>query len=259
VSDALYLPSGDPGVFTATVATQGPWDPGLQHGGAPAALLARAVEQQPGDWPFTVARMAVEILGPVPIGEVRVASRVTRPGRSVELVEAELSAGGRVAAAARAWRIRRTELDLPESVLPPTTPPPFPPDDAEQPDHWPSGFLDAMEMRFAASTFSELGPGTMWARLRHPLVDGEELTGLQRLMSLADCGNGVSNALPIGRWMFINPDLTVHLARYPRGEWLCIDAQTTADRQGFGVATSTLYDREGLVGHGAQSLLISRR
>jgi hypothetical protein len=99
----------------------------------------------------------------------------------------------------------------------------------------------------------------MWARLRHPLVDGEEPSGLQRLMTLADCGNGVSSALPISDWLFINPDLTVHLCRYPAGEWLCIDAATTADPHGFGLATSTLYDTQGPVGYGAQSLFVSRR
>jgi hypothetical protein len=95
--------------------------------------------------------------------------------------------------------------------------------------------------------------------MRMPLIAGEEPTGLQRLMVLADCGNGVSASLPIGQWLFINPDLTVHLCRYPTGEWLCIDAATTADERGFGVATSTLYDERGRVAHGAQSLFIAPR
>jgi hypothetical protein len=116
-----------------------------------------------------------------------------------------------------------------------------------------------MDCRFATGGWDTAGPATMWARLRVSLVDGEEPSGLQRLMTLADCGNGVSSSLPIGEWLFINPDLTVHLSRYPAGDWMCIDATTTVDRHGFGLAASRLYDADGEVGHGAQSLFLSKR
>jgi hypothetical protein len=259
VTAAFYLPTDDPGRFVATDHTGGPWDAALQHGGPPSALLARAAEQEAGQWPSTVVRMAVEILGPVPVGDVSIASHVARGGRSVELIEAELSAAGRVAVRARAWRIRQAELDLPASVAVPTDTPPMPEQDTPYPEGWPGGFIHALQMRFSHGSWAEPGPATAWARMRVPLIDGEDPTGLQRLMVLADCGNGVSATLPIGDWLFINPDLTVHLCRYPAGEWLGIDAATTADARGFGVATSTLYDAGGRVAHGAQSLFINRR
>ena len=44
-----------------------------------------------------------------------------------------------------------------------------------------------------------------------PLVAGEEPTGLQRVLAVADSANGVSAVLPLGDWLFINPELTVHL------------------------------------------------
>jgi hypothetical protein len=259
VTSALYLPISDDGRYLATEHTGGPWDPTKQHGGPPSALLARAAEREPSAVPSTVVRMAVEILGPVPVGEVTIASRVARAGRSVELVEAELSAGGRVAVKARAWRVRLAELELPSTTSAPVPPPPMPAEDSPGPPNWPGGFLQAMQLRFCAGSWSQPGPATAWGRLRIPLVDGEEPSGLQRLMVLADCGNGVSSALPIADWLFINPDLTVHLSRYPRGEWMCIDAATTVDPQGFGVAVSTLYDADGRVGNGAQSLFVDAR
>ena len=92
-----------------------------------------------------------------------------------------------------------------------------------------------------------------------PLVADEEPSGLQRLMAVADCGNGLSNVLPFDGWMFINPDLTVHLERYPQGEWICLEAATAIDSGGFGLARSTLYDLSGAVGRGAQSLFVSTR
>jgi hypothetical protein len=259
VTSAFYLPTSDDGRFLATEHTGGPWDPAMQHGGPPSALLARAAERETAGQPGTVVRMAVEILGPVPVGEVSVASHVARSGRSVELIEAELTAGGRVAVRARAWRVRVADLDLPPAVAPVPPIPPMPADDSPGPPNWPGGFLPALQMRFSVGSWTEPGPATAWARQRVPLVDGEEPTGLQRLMVLADCGNGISSELPIGDWMFINPDLTVHLSRYPGGEWLCLEAATTVDRSGFGVAVSTLYDKAGRVGNGAQSLFVARR
>jgi hypothetical protein len=259
VTTAFYLPASEDGEFVATEHTGGPWDPTMQHGGPPSALLARAAEREPAARPSVVVRMAVEILGPVPVGPVRVTSRVVRPGRSVELIEAELSAGVRVAARANAWRVRVADLDLPPAAMDTRPAPPMPPTDDAPPDSWLGGFLHSLQARFAAGSWGEPGPATMWARQRVPLVDGEQPSGLQRLMVLADCGNGVSSTLPISGWVFINPDLTVHLNRYPSGEWLCIEARTGADPHGFGVATSRLYDAGGLVAHGAQSLFVDRR
>src|SRR5579875_638922 len=72
VADAFYLPRDDSGGFVATSSCGGPWDPSVSHGGPPAALLARAVERTGASWPFRVVRLAVEILGPVPLGDIEV-------------------------------------------------------------------------------------------------------------------------------------------------------------------------------------------
>jgi hypothetical protein len=257
VEEAFYLPTSEPGVFESTEATVGPWDPQLQHGGPPSALLARAAETTESAWPGPVVRMAVEILGPVPRSEVTVHSAVTRSGRSVELIEAELVAGGRTAVKARAWRIRTNPLELPDSVPAAEPPPPMPEQATLEP--WGAPFLKAMELREAAGSWRDPGAAACWFRQRIPLVAGEPTSGLQRLMAVADCGNGLSNVLPIGDWMFINPDLTVHLERYPQGEWICLEAATSIDPGGFGLARSTLYDTHGSVARGAQSLYVSKR
>ncbi len=257
MDEAFYLPTSQSGAFTSTESTGGPWDKTLQHGGPPSALLARAVETTHAAWPGTVVRMAVEILGPIPVGPVSVSSQVVRPGRSVELIEAELVAGGRPAARARAWRIRTSELDLPDSV-PPGDPAPTLPAACDPVPSFAAPFLMTMEMRGVAGSWLQPGPASCWFRQRIPLVAGEEPTGLQRMMAVADCGNGLSNVLPIGEWVFINPDLTAHLERYPQGEWICLEAATAIDPGGFGLARSTLYDEIGAVARGAQSLFVSR-
>jgi hypothetical protein len=60
-------------------------------------------------------------------------------------------------------------------------------------------------------------------------------------------------------WWFINTELTLHLEREPRGEWICLDAVTSIQPGGAGLATSILSDSDGPVARGAQTLLVSRR
>src|SRR6201994_5078122 len=89
---AFYDPDG--GGFRATGLTRGPWDPGAQHAGPPAALLGRAFEELPEAEDFQVCRVTFEILRSIPIGPVEVEARIVRPGRRVQMVEAELRGGG---------------------------------------------------------------------------------------------------------------------------------------------------------------------
>jgi len=121
------------------------------------------------------------------------------------------------------------------------------------------GYGDAVEMRFAAGAWAQPGPATVWTRLRVGVVDGEEPTGLQRVLAIADSGNGVSGVLPLREWLYINPELTVHLRRRPHGEWICLDAETAISEGGAGLARSVLSDESGVVGAGAQSLLVMPR
>jgi len=260
VPDAFYLPLGDDR-YLSTEHTGGPWDPAFQHGGPPAALLARALESESPAWPATIARISVDILGPVPVAELAVRSRVIRPGRSVDLVEAELVDGDRAVVRAQAWRVRAAELDLPRTEGEDAAPqvPEFPDAQTPLPDSWRGGYMRAMEWRFAGGVWAGPGPATVWGRMRYPLVPDEEPTGLQRVLALADSGSGVSSVLPFDGWLFINPELTVHVAAPPAGEWICLDAATTVDRTGFGLASSRLFDRDRLVARGAQSLLVGPR
>ena len=99
----------------------------------------------------------------------------------------------------------------------------------------------AMEMRWLGE-HAALGPARVWMRLRHPLLPGEPLTPLARLAATADFGNGVSAALPFDRFLFINADLTIHLHRPPRGEWIGLDARTLLHAGGTGLAESVLHD-----------------
>jgi acyl-CoA thioesterase len=79
------------------------------------------------------------------------------------------------------------------------------------------------------------------------------------VLAAADSGNGVSGALDYTRYVFINPDLTVHLHRQPLGEWVCLDARTVVEPSGVGLATATLFDEHGPLGTSLQSLYVAAR
>ena len=51
----------------------------------------------------------------------------------------------------------------------------------------------------------------------------------------------------------------MHLLREPVDEWLLMAARTQLDHDAAGLAASTLHDRDGLVGHGAQTLVVQHR
>jgi hypothetical protein len=254
----FYEPLGD-NRYQSTVHTTGPWSPLTQHLGPPSALLVRAMEQLPSAAPMMIARVTIEILGPVPIAELTVSATVDRPGRSVELLSAELRANDRVAVRARAWRIVLSDTREVAGDIEAPLPPPSDGRPMTRPDGWGAGYLDVMEWRTLRGALGEPGPACVWARQSVPLVGDEAPTGLQRLFVLADSGNGVSNRLDPRKWLFINSDLTVHVYREPVGEWVALDASTAIGPDGVGVAASVLHDVSGPVGRGAQALLVRRQ
>lgn len=263
MADSFYVPLGDDR-WLATVHTTGPWDPGAQHGGPPSALLGRAMQQCKHREDMIITRFTCEILGAIPVGELTVAARLVRPGRSVELLEATASAGGREVARASAWRVLRTGDATGSSEVMVASRLPAPgglPDGPSMrpPRSWVDGYLSAIEWRPVRGGFTAPGPATVWARMRYPLLPDTEPSPLERVLAIADSGNGASWELDMSRWHFINPELTVHLHREPAGEWICLDAQTAISPGGAGLATSVLSDTGGTVGVGAQSLLVAPR
>jgi hypothetical protein len=251
----FYEPLGD-GRFQSTVHTKGPWSPLTQHLGPPSALMVRALELLPCAVPMVIARVTVEILGPVPVAEVSVSASVDRPGRSVELLSASLSADDRVVARARAWRIVRSDTSAVAVSVDSSLAPPSSGAVMTRPEGWGAGYLDVMEWRALAGSLGSPGPATVWARQGVPLVGDEEPSGLQRLLTVADSGNGISNRLDPRKWLFINAELTVHVYREPVGEWVALDAATAIGPDGVGSAFSVLHDLQGAVGRGAQALLV---
>jgi hypothetical protein len=263
---ALFEPDGDRWVPTAL--SRGPWDPRHCHGGPVSAFLARAVETAGAsdDTTWQIARLTIELTRPVPVERpLDLAVEIERPGRKVSLVSAVVRDGDVEVARVRALRIRDTEIALP--------------DDAERAIDAPMGtpqqgrvervtfsagdqiafHRDACEHRFVVGSWAEPGPVEVWVRLKVPVVDGESPSGLQRAAAAADFGNGVSGSLPYDRFVYINPDLTIHLLRPPTGEWIGMRTSSYYGDAGAGLAESALFDEHGRLGRSCQSLFVDPR
>jgi acyl-coenzyme A thioesterase PaaI-like protein len=282
-AESIFLDEGE-GRFMPTEQARGPWDPRALHGGAPAALIAAAFEQiEPGAG-LPVARLSFSFLRPIPMAPLQLTTRMTRPGRRVQELEAELHADGVLVCQARALRLQPTPEELPELALAQVaehSPPPLPGPQEGHPIHFAlddaadqkSFAASAMEMRFlsgrpltgelpevdTAKAHAPVGHAQVWMRLRHPLLPGDALTPLARVAGTADFGNGVSAVLPFEDYLFINADLNITLGRRPVGEWIALDARTLLHPGGIGWAESVLHDERGPLGLATQALVVQRR
>jgi len=219
-------------------------------------LLARAIENLSDG---VIGRFTMELLGPVPVDDLAVSASILRPGRSVQLAAAELYdvARGRPVATARAWLFPATGAGHDQE---PSAPAHGPEDGTarERPEGWGGGYVDAVDWRWITGDLADPGPGVVW--MRPPdLVEDEDASPIQRLVTCVDSASGVSAVFDPREWGFLNTELTVHVLRPPEGEWVCLDARTTLGRGTVGLATSHVYDDRGLVARSAQALLVTKR
>ncbi len=261
---SIFVADGDS--FVPTAHARGPWDPRALHGGAPAALITAAFEELEPGRELVIGRLSFELLRPIPMAPLTLATTIVRPGRRVQELAAELLAGEEPIARASALRVQpvpdgtaaaaREPSKLDEPMPPPSSAAPlrFALDGSSEA----SFAATAMEMR-AFDPRPHEPPGRVWMRLRHPLLPGRPLSPLARLAATADFGNGISAALPFDRYLFINADLTIHLERLPRGEWIGLDARTLVRDGGAGTSEGVLHDEHGPVGRSFQTLVVQPR
>ena len=259
MSDSIFEPVGE-SLYLPTEAALSPWSDQALHGGPPTMLMAREIERFPADQPMFITRLTVELMRAVGRTPLAVRSRLIRPGRKVQLVEASLWNGEQEVARATALRLRRARVEVPTD----TDPPPHRPPESVQ--EWTGGYrsggafhLLGVEGRSELDPGGQLGPGWAWFRLKLPLVPGEEPSGLLRVCAAADFPNGISNMVDPRVISFLNPDLTIYVQRLPIDDWVMVDARTWLEGEGTGLADGALYDRRGRIGRSLQSLLLEPR
>lgn len=256
---SFYLPQGDD-VFVPTPATVGPWDARLQHGGPPAALMGRALERVAARSDVRIAHFSLDFLGVLPVAPMTVRAELARPGKRVELVTATVDISGRPALRGSAWRIAvgddrgpRVGLDEPPPAMPEV-------ESHELFEGVPEfGYGRAFEWRFVDGGFRSPGPATVWSRLKIPLLSGEPVTPLERVLAMVDSANGVSWELDLTTHTFVPVNLTVSMTRAPASEWVGMRAVTRLGGDGIGTTHARLFDTQGFLGEATQTLFVGKR
>ncbi len=262
--DCLYrrlATDGEFQIFESTDGTRSNWDPEIQHGSPPLALMTKLIEELAADSGLRVGRVTLDILGAIPVTQVRVRAWVERPGSRISLMAAEMLAprpdgAERTVARVTAWLLATSDTtDAATDRYPPLVEGAA----ASVPHSWETakGYLETVSWRRQADVEGE--SNVAWLSPRVPLVGAEEVTQLQRLAMVADCANGVGAALDPEQFVFMNTDTTVHLHRMPTGNDFALRARGSIGPDGIGVTTADIFDRQGFIGTVAQTLLVQRR
>src|SRR6187431_3191608 len=109
--DAIFRVDGNR-VLTSPDAA-GPWDPRMQHGSAPSALVVWAAEAIPTPVPMHITRVTIDLMRPVPVAPLSIETEILREGRKIQLCAIRLLADGVVVVAASVLKIKTQTLALP--------------------------------------------------------------------------------------------------------------------------------------------------
>ncbi len=250
---AYYVRTG-PGQYRTTRHAEGAWAPGQQHMGPISGLLVHELESCRPRPDLVLSRVSFDILGVIAQGDVYVTAEVTRQGRTVELVEAQLVAAGRPAVLARGWRLVHGDTRKIAGGEAPAIPGRELATTWDGTAVWSGGFIASLELQVLPGRMP--GRGQVWLRSRVALVDRVDTGGLARIFSVIDTMNGVAVRERPDEVLFPNTDLTVHLFRAPVGEWLGLDVEVSFGPAGVGMTSAVLNDQTGPFGRALQILTL---
>ena len=243
--------------FRPTELTGGAWATDEQHIAPMTGLIAHEAERfaaRRGPAGMVTTRISMDILGVLKLEEFDVDVTVLRPGRTIELLEAVVTARGRAAVRARIWRMSQQDTSAVAGGA--AQPLPHPAGLASYPlsDVWPGGFITSVDVRPVGEP--RPGRGRVWITSAATLVAGEAASPLAEFVKLVDTANGIAVRESPKEWMFPNLDLTLHLHRQPEGRWVGLDTTVAFGATGTGLTSSVLHDVTGPVGRAEQILTV---
>ena len=151
--DPIFRVDGNRVVTSSDAA--GPWDPRMQHGSAPAALVVWAAEAIPTSVPMQIARVTIDLMRPVPVAPLSIEREILREGRKIQLCAIKLLADGVVVVvSASVLKIKVQSLALPHEIADLPLERPGPDQSMVEPaDHAGSPFTKCISMRAAHGRF----------------------------------------------------------------------------------------------------------
>lgn len=259
---AAYFTRTGPHTFMPTRHTGGAWSESEQHISPMGGLVvhemqahAAAQDEQLGTSNApAITRLSMDILGVLPLEEFDVQVEVIRPGRTVELLEAVVTSGGRPAVRVRAWRLATSDTQEVAGGEGPALPAPQTLQPWPMTSLWPGDYIASLDVRLTRPPAP--GRATAWVNTPLQLVEAEPSSDLARFIALVDTANGIAVRRSPREWMFPNVDLTIHLHRQPTGDWVGLDTTVIFGAGGHGLTSTVLHDVLGPVGQASQTLTV---
>jgi hypothetical protein len=214
----------------------------MLHGRLLGGLAARALERyaEPG---LHFARLTVDLFRNSPMLPVTVETALVRDGRRIRVADATISTDQGVIGRAGVVLLRQGEQPGGAQTL--VTPAWDAPPPAGPPVDGP-GWKPPFDL-WRLTEWGAPGPGRVWMREKHPLVDGETVSPFVRAALAADFASPISNAGTDGL-RFINADYTLTLARLPEGELIGVEATGHLSARGVATGQVTFHDTSGPIG-----------
>ncbi|ALD01011.1 thioesterase [Acinetobacter sp. TTH0-4] len=244
--------------YRSNIHAQGAWNPHEQHMAPATGLLCAELEQFQARENMRIGRISLDIFGLIAFGEFSITTRMIRAGKTIELIEAEMQANGKICIVARAWKMMTQDTSAisgleDQGVEHPEKLPIW-----EGMKHWPGGFIQSTVTR-SDDNQRRAGKGLVWINTDLDMVESQPTTDFVHLMGLIDTANGiVPRQQPTQGWAFPNLDLQIHLHRLPEGKWLGIEATQQFGSDGIGITSSTLHDIHGPFGRSEQILTLRK-
>lgn len=245
--------------YKSTIHAQGAWNEHEQHMAPATGIICAELEQFQPREDMRIGRISLDIFGLIAFGEFDITTKTIRPGKTIELIEATMSAQGKTCIVARAWRMlvqNSQEIAALEDTA------------IAQPEQyqlwegmkrWPGGFIRSIETRNDPQHHRN-GKGIVWATSTKEMIEGTNTSDFVRLMGIVDIANGIAPRLPQlpFEWSFPNLDLQLHLHRLPQGKWVGIEAIQQYGNDGIGLTSAILHDIHGPFGRSEQILTLRK-
>lgn len=252
----VFRREGD--IWQAAPQAQGPF--GGMHGGAVSALAVGEMEAMGAAKGLGALVSAnLYLLRPLPLAGISSEVTAVREGGRVAVLENELWAGGKLQAKASACFQQAVTIEglrgAPEAAV-------FEPESFtkwERPEFFKSGntnqgFLDLCDIRDATH---DDGTRAKWFRIKRPFH--ETATPFSAVMAVADVSTlftvtDAGERPNAAGWP--NADLSLHLARAPKGAWIGVAQRGDWHADGRGMTESEIFDVHGRIGRSCQSVVL---
>jgi len=196
-----YFERRDDGGFQPTEHTGGAWNDREQHISPMVGLIAHLVEQHVAGSGKELRRLGVDILGVLTLDPFSIEVHTIRPGRTIELVEAVVTAAGRPAVRAQAWLLSpHDSAAVAGGAGPGMTPPDRLTEVAVDLGLWPGGYIRSLEARPVRPT--RPGSAELWLATEVGILAGEPVSELAAFCGLVDTSNGISVRESPEEWLF---------------------------------------------------------